>query len=151
MINIADCKIQIIQIQVILYWQWHNAFKSTSTQTDVDTKILNLHKKRIFSALFKKRQLLVVFEIQCLNTLDVVNMEEQINSISSLSFHCMKNLMLTMKSHLHFQVNLFCLLCALTTQNYSKVTLSIAGTHGWWRAGAGVGGGFVLTLFSNPL
>ena len=95
---------------------------------------------------------MVVFEIQYLNTLDVVNMEEQINSISSLSFHCMKNLMLTMKSHLHFQVNLFCLMCALITQSYLKVTFSIASTHGGsWRAGAGVGGGFVLTLFSNPL
>ena len=86
-----------------------------------------------------------------MNILDVVNMEEQINSISLLSFHCMMNLMLTMKSHLHFQVNLFCSFCALITQSYLKETFSIAGTHGWWRAGAGVGGGFVLTLFSNPL
>ena len=90
-----------------------------------------------------------------MNTLDVVNMEEQINSISPLSFLCMINLMLTVKSHLHFQVNLFCLLCALITQSYLKVPLSIASTHGWWRAaaggGGGVGGGFVLTLFSNPL
>ena len=65
----------------------------------------------------------------------------------------MMNLILTVKSHLHFQVNLFCLLCALITQSYLKVPLSIASTHGWWRAGGGggVGGGFVLTLFSNPL
>ena len=66
----------------------------------------------------------------------------------------MMNLILTVKSHLHFQVNLFCLLCALIT-SYLKVPLSIASTHGWWRAaaggGGGVGGGFVLTLFSNPL
>ena len=63
----------------------------------------------------------------------------------------MMNLMLTVKSHLDFQVNLFCLLWALITQSYLKVTFSIASAHGWWRAGGGVGGGFVLTLFSNPL
>ena len=64
----------------------------------------------------------------------------------------MMNIILTVKSHIHFKVKFLCLLCALITQIYLKVTFSIASTHGGsWRAGAGVGGGFVLTLFSNPL